>query len=64
MKDARLNDMEALVRDKSDILLLLDNENQYNAKRADVNQKVLELTILSHRELRNYGEEQQHNAKM
>ena len=56
--------MKSLVRDKSNHLVQLDHENKPNAKRANVNQNLNGVTILSHTKLRKYGEEHQQKAKM
>ena len=63
-KDTRLKELKTLVRDKGNHIVQIENANNANAKRADVNQKALRLTIMTENKQRDFGELQVMQASM
>ena len=63
-KDTRLKELKTLVRDKGDHIAQIENANNANAKRADVNQKALRLTIMTENKQRDFGKLQVMQASM
>ena len=64
MKDTRLKELKTLVRDKGNHIVQIENANNANANRADVNQKALMLTIMTENKQRDFGKLQQMQASM
>ena len=52
------------MRDKGDHIVQIENANNANAKRADVNQKALRLTIMTENKQRDFGKLQVMQASM
>ena len=63
-KDTRLKELKIFVRDKGNHMVQIENANDANAKRADVNQKALRLTIMTENKQRDFGKLQQMQASM
>jgi len=62
MEDTRLKELKTVVRDKDIHIVQIENENDANAKRADVNKKALRLTIMTKNKQRGFGKQQQMQA--
>jgi len=64
MKDTWLKELKTLVRDKGIHTVQIEIANNSNAKKADVNKKVLGLTIITENKRQDFGKQQQMQATM